>query len=79
MSTDSAPGSHLRCGSAFQNTGVQPMLDAVVDYLPSPLDGSGTDGRSPHDESVVIHRNASSGAPFAALVFKIASHPPVLR
>ncbi|WP_069160524.1 elongation factor G [Nocardia altamirensis] len=63
------------CGSAFKNTGVQPMLDAVVDYLPSPLDGGGTDGCPPHDETQVIHRSASSSAPFAALVFKIAAHP----
>ncbi|MFG1789909.1 elongation factor G [Nocardia sp. NPDC049149] len=63
------------CGSAFKNTGVQPMLDAVVDYLPSPLDGGGTDGCPPQDETQVIHRSASSSAPFAALVFKIATHP----
>ncbi|TVT56880.1 elongation factor G [Amycolatopsis rhizosphaerae] len=62
------------CGSAFKNKGVQPMLDAVIDYLPSPLDlppveGTLTDGETP------ASRKASVDEPFSALAFKIAAHP----
>ncbi|WP_444544542.1 elongation factor G [Rugosimonospora africana] len=62
------------CGSAFKNKGVQPMLDAVVDYLPSPLDvpaidGTATDGETP------IHRRPSVDEPFAGLAFKIQTDP----
>ncbi|WP_067838403.1 elongation factor G [Nocardia lijiangensis] len=63
------------CGSAFRNKGVQPMLDAIVDYLPSPLDGGGIDGHLPGDEDAVVHREARVDAPFAALAFKVAAHP----
>ncbi|WP_406239902.1 elongation factor G [Nocardia sp. NBC_01009] len=63
------------CGSAFKNKGVQPMLDAVLDYLPTPLDGGGIDGHAPGNEGQIIHRAADADAPFAALVFKIAAHP----
>ena len=62
------------CGSAFKNKGVQPLLDAVVRYLPSPLDVPPVEGHDPADESV-IHRKASDDEPFAALVFKIMSDP----
>ncbi|MFF0489741.1 elongation factor G [Nocardia sp. NPDC003482] len=63
------------CGSAFKNKGVQPMLDAVIDYLPNPLDDGGTDGHVPGKEEEIIHRDADVTAPFAALAFKIATHP----
>ena len=62
------------CGSAFKNKGVQPMLDAVIDYLPSPLDvppveGTLLDGETP------ATRKPSTDEPFAALAFKIMTHP----
>ena len=63
------------CGSAFKNRGVQPMLDAVVDYLPSPIDVPAIEARDPRDEEIIIERHASSEDPFAALAFKIAVHP----
>jgi len=63
------------CGSAFKNKGVQPMLDAVVDYLPSPLDVPPAVGHAPGKEDVEVIRNASTDEPFAALAFKIATHP----
>jgi len=62
------------CGSAFKNKGVQPLLDAVVDYLPSPVDIPPVKGINPDDESL-IDRPASDEAPFAALVFKIMTDP----
>ncbi|MDR7169888.1 elongation factor G [Nocardia kruczakiae] len=63
------------CGSAFKNKGVQPMLDAVVDYLPSPLDVENVEGHVPGKEDEVITRKPSADEPFAALAFKIAVHP----
>ncbi|HEX9986690.1 MAG TPA: elongation factor G [Thermoanaerobaculia bacterium] len=62
------------CGTAFKNKGVQPLLDAVVDYLPSPLDIPPVKGVSPDDDSF-MERPASDDAPFAALVFKIMTDP----
>jgi elongation factor G len=62
------------CGSAFKNKGVQPLLDAVVDYLPSPIDIPPVKGVNPDDESF-IERAASDEEPFAALVFKIMTDP----
>ena len=59
------------CGSAFKNKGVQPLLDAVVDYLPSPMDLPSVTGRDPADESVQITRSASEDEPFCALAFKV--------
>jgi elongation factor G len=59
------------CGSAFKNKGVQTMLDAVVDYLPSPLDVPPVEGTSVDDPTQVLTRRASDSEPFAALVFKI--------
>ncbi|WIV58788.1 elongation factor G [Amycolatopsis nalaikhensis] len=61
-------------GSAFKNKGVQPMLDAVIDYLPSPLDVPAVEGLLPDGETPVT-RKASVDEPFAALAFKIAAHP----
>ncbi len=63
------------CGSAFKNRGVQPMLDAVVDYLPTPLDVPAIPGHDIRDEEVVIERHADRDEPFAALAFKVAVHP----
>ena len=63
------------CGSAFKNRGVQPMLDAVIEYLPSPLDVPDVEGSSPSDEEEKLTRKASSDEPFAALAFKVAAHP----
>ncbi len=63
------------CGSAFKNRGVQPMLDAVVDYLPSPLDVPSVEGHVAGDSEELITRKADSSEPFAALAFKVAVHP----
>jgi elongation factor G len=61
-------------GSAFKNKGVQPMLDAVVDFLPSPLDIPPTEGTNLRGDEIVV-READDKAPFAALAFKIVSDP----
>lgn len=63
------------CGSAFKNRGVQPMLDAVIEYLPSPLDVPDVMGSNPADEEEKLSRKASADEPFAALAFKVAAHP----
>ncbi|GAB3800054.1 elongation factor G [Humibacter antri] len=63
------------CGSAFKNRGVQPMLDAVVDFLPSPLDVPAVQGHDVRDPEKVLERHADAKEPFAALVSKIAVHP----
>jgi elongation factor G len=64
------------CGSAFKNKGVQPMLDAVVDYLPSPLDVPAIAGINPNaKEETTIERPASDAAPFSALAFKLMTDP----
>jgi elongation factor G len=63
------------CGSAFKNRGVQPMLDAVVDYLPSPLDVPAIQGHDVRDEEKIIERHADASEPFSALAFKVAVHP----
>jgi elongation factor G len=62
------------CGAAFKNKGVQPLLDAVVAYLPSPLDLPPVEGKHPRTGEVK-RRPASEAAPFAALVFKIMADP----
>ena len=63
------------CGSSFKNKGVQPLLDAVVDYLPSPQDVPAIEGFKPGDESVIIERHPSMSDPLSALAFKIAADP----
>ncbi|GAB3611820.1 elongation factor G [Humibacter ginsengisoli] len=63
------------CGSAFKNRGVQPMLDAVVDFLPSPLDVPAVQGHDVRDPEKVLERHADATEPFSALVSKIAVHP----
>jgi len=65
------------CGSAFKNKGVQTMLDAVVDYLPSPLDVPPIEGVAIDDPTKVLIRKASDSEPFAALIFKIMTDPYV--
>jgi len=63
------------CGSSFKNRGVQPMLDAVVDYLPSPLDVPAVEGHDVRDAEKIVSRKPSSDEPFSALAFKVAVHP----
>ncbi|MBO2452295.1 elongation factor G [Actinomadura barringtoniae] len=63
------------CGTAFKNKGVQPLLDAIVRYLPNPLDDGGVEGHAVRDESKTLQREASEDEPFSALAFKIASDP----
>ncbi len=65
----------ILCGSAFKNRGVQPMLDAVVDYLPSPLDVPPMIGHAPGNEEESVTRAPSKDEPFSALAFKVATHP----
>ncbi len=62
------------CGSAFKNKGVQPLLDAVVKYLPSPLDIEGIEGTKPNSDEKIV-RQASDDEPLSALAFKIMSDP----
>ncbi|MEE3106769.1 MAG: elongation factor G, partial [Pseudomonadota bacterium] len=62
------------CGSAFKNKGVQPLLDAVVDFMPSPLDIGATQGVLPESDEVV-ERSPSDGDPFSALAFKVMNDP----
>ena len=64
------------CGTAFKNKGVQPLLDAVVDYLPSPLDVPAVQGTDPDSkEEVILERAADESAPASALAFKIVTDP----
>jgi elongation factor G len=65
------------CGSAFKNKGVQPMLDAVVDYLPSPLDLPPTEGIRPNHPEETLERKADDTEAFSALAFKVAADPYV--
>jgi elongation factor G len=65
------------CGSAFKNKGVQPMLDAVVDYLPSPLDLPPTEGIRPNHPEETLERKADDSEAFSALAFKVAADPYV--
>jgi elongation factor G len=67
------------CGSAFKNKGVQPLLDAVIAYLPAPTDVPAIDGFKPGDETVKIERKPSDADPFSALAFKIAADPHLGR
>ncbi|MFI7698495.1 elongation factor G [Nonomuraea sp. NPDC049480] len=63
------------CGTAFKNKGVQPLLDAIVAYLPAPTDLKAFKGHAVGKEDVVIERHADPAEPFSALAFKIASDP----
>jgi elongation factor G len=63
------------CGTAFKNKGIQTLLDAVVDYLPSPLDKPPVEGIDPDDHAVVLARKAADSEPLSALGFKIINDP----
>jgi elongation factor G len=63
------------CGTAFKNKGVQPLLDAVVAYLPSPLDVPAIEGHDVNDHDKIVERHADENEPFSALAFKIMSDP----
>ncbi len=67
------------CGSAFKNKGVQRLLDAVVDFLPTPLDIEAVSGLDPNDSDVELKRAPDEKSPFSALVFKIMTDPYVGR
>ena len=73
---EKSPFVPVICGSAFKNKGVQPLLDAVVDYLPSPLDIPAITGLDPRKaEETLVERPAEDKAPFSALAFKIMTDP----
>jgi len=65
------------CGSAFKNKGVQLMLDAVIDYLPSPLDVPAIKGHAVDDEEEIVERHSNDDEPFSALAFKVMTDPYV--
>ena len=65
----------MQCGSAFKNKGVQAMLDAVIEYMPSPLEVKAIEGTLDDKDETVAQRPADDNAPFAALAFKIATDP----
>ena len=65
----------VMCGSAFKNKGIQLVLNAVIDYLPSPLDVPAVEGYAPGKEDEVVTREPRKDGPFAGLAFKVASHP----
>ena len=67
------------CGASFKNKGVQALLDAVLDYMPSPLDIPAIQGHAPGDEEAVVERHATDDEPFSALAFKIMTDPFVGR
>ena len=63
------------CGTSYHNKGVQPLLDAVIDYMPSPLDIPAIDGVDPDDPEKKMERHPSDDEPFSALAFKIMVDP----
>jgi elongation factor G len=65
----------MLCGTAFKNKGVQRMLDAVIDYLPSPVDIPDVDGTDPDDDDKHLSRKADDGEKFSALAFKLMTDP----
>jgi elongation factor G len=67
----------VMCGSAFKNKGVQQLLNAVIDYLPSPLDVPPIHGHLPHHDETIVERYPDDDAPFSALAFKIMTDPYV--
>ena len=73
--TISSEAYPVLCGSAFKNKGVQPMLDAVIDYLPTPLDVPAVQGHDVKDPEIVVERHPDAKEPFSALAFKVAAHP----
>src|SRR6266540_110792 len=77
--TLNAHGTPVLCGSAFKNKAIQPLLDAIVNYLPSPTDVPPVIGHAPNDEEQKIERTASDEEPFSSLAFKIMTDPYVGR
>jgi len=69
----------VMCGASFKNKGVQKLLDAVIDYLPSPLDVPPVTGHLPNHDESFVNRTASDDEPFSALAFKIMTDPFVGR
>ena len=69
----------ILCGASFKNKGVQALLDAVIDYLPAPIDVAAVEGHAPHHDATPDTRAVSDEAPFAALAFKVATDPFVGR
>ncbi len=69
----------VMCGASFKNKGVQKLLDAVIDYLPSPLEVPPVTGHLPNHDESVVERTASDDEPFSALAFKIMTDPYVGR
>ena len=65
----------MLCGASFKNKGVQALLDAVIDYLPSPIEVPAIQGHLPHHDEHFEERQVNDEAPFAALAFKIATDP----
>ena len=63
------------CGTAYKNKGIQPVLDAIIDYLPNPMDVGSIKGFDPKDREVERNRKPSRDEPFSALAFKVAVHP----
>ncbi len=63
------------CGASFKNKGVQALLDAVIDFLPSPIDVPAIEGHTPHNDTHKEQREVADSAPFAGLAFKIATDP----
>jgi elongation factor G len=72
-------GNAVLCGTAYKNKGVQPLLDAVIDFLPTPLDVPAIDGFKPGDETVKLERHPNTDEPMSALAFKIAADPHLGR
>ena len=66
-----------RCGSAYKNKGVQPLLDSIIEFMPSPLDVPSIKGIDPKDESVEMERKPDDNAPTSALAFKVVTDPYV--
>ena len=77
VSREDSPFVPVFCGSAFKNKGVQPLLDAIVDYLPSPSDVPPIVGINPGNDGAPVERAADDNAPFSALAFKIMTDPYV--
>lgn len=75
--TATAAAFPVFCGSALRNKGVQPVIDAIVDYLPSPRDIRPVEGHNPKNPEEILHREANDKEPFCALVFKLMSDPYV--
>ncbi|MBX7117947.1 MAG: elongation factor G [Gemmatimonadaceae bacterium] len=69
----------ILCGASFKNKGVQALLDAVIDFLPSPIDIPAIEGHAPHHDATPESRDVADDAPFSALAFKVATDPFVGR